>query len=53
VPYGPLAALLRHARILAGDSPMNVTDAYLLAAVAAGGDDVAFAALLDRYGPLV
>ncbi|HEY1376239.1 MAG TPA: sigma-70 family RNA polymerase sigma factor, partial [Gemmataceae bacterium] len=50
---GPLAALLRHARAVAGRSPADAADRRLLAAVAAGRDDAAFAALLDRYGPLV
>ncbi len=51
--HRPLATLLRHARALAGAAPAAADDRRLLAAVAAGADDAAFAALLDRYGPLV
>src|SRR5438067_579163 len=50
----PLATLPRPAPALPGATPAAPDDdRRLLAAVAAGTDDAAFAALLDRYGPLV
>jgi RNA polymerase sigma factor (sigma-70 family) len=53
VSHRPIAAVLRYARALAGAPAVDATDRLLLAAIAGGRDDAAFAALLDRYGPLV
>src|SRR5262245_7356088 len=51
---GPLGPVLRHLRRLAGKSPDEEgSDARLLERFAADRDEVAFAALLQRHGPLV
>jgi RNA polymerase sigma factor (sigma-70 family) len=51
MPGGPLSLVLQHVRSLAG-AP-DATDAELLARIAAGREEAAFAAVLQRHGPLV
>jgi RNA polymerase sigma factor (sigma-70 family) len=49
----PLALVLQHVRRLVGPVPPDWTDAHLLERFAAGRDEAAFAALVDRHAPLV
>src|SRR5262245_46300568 len=49
-----LGRLLRQLRALLGATPgVGRTDGHLLHSFAAGGDEAAFAALLERHGPMV
>src|SRR5262249_52281674 len=50
----PLSTVLRHLRHLIGPaSPGEVTDGHLLHRFVTGRDEAAFAALVQRHGPLV
>jgi len=52
--YGQLSAVFQHLRRLLGTQEAgDLTDAQLLARFSASRDETAFAALLQRYGPLV
>jgi RNA polymerase sigma factor (sigma-70 family) len=50
---GQLDPLLRHIRALVGERAVGETDGQLLERFAAGGEEAAFAALVQRYGRLV
>jgi C-terminal peptidase prc len=50
---GQMHALVRYVRTLAGASPPEPTDKHLLERFAAVRDEDAFAALVQRHGPLV
>jgi RNA polymerase sigma factor (sigma-70 family) len=49
----PLGAVLRHIRKLAGPAPADAGDGQLLSRFLLRRDEAAFAALVERYGPLV
>jgi C-terminal peptidase prc len=50
---GQLHVVVRHLRRLVGEGSAEPTDRQLLARFAAGRDEAAFAALVERHGPLV
>src|SRR5437868_9311692 len=53
MPQGQLHAVVRHLRRIAGEGAAAPTDRQLLARFVAGRDEAAFAALVERHGPLV
>ena len=53
MPTAPANAVLRHIRRLAAAEEAALPDAELLKRFAAGRDESAFAAIVDRHGPMV